>query len=237
MKLNIDWAKVESCFKYAAMDADGDVFLYEDCPLPSLRTEWACSGGGGCDAYLGEVLSTPNWKETLTERPQKEIEVSKSNKVHPHAAIIADAIKDTSRQIEGRYTKHGKWIEISLDDVVNASGAWKFRFADTEPKVTSPLTDDELRDLWTQPSTATNPAERMRDLKRVAIAVKVATIKEVANMPHEYCPDEGISEMYGTMFGQSLRPQDKQPVTEFAQYVWVCAVTRFQAQLLKLIGE
>ena len=236
MKLDIDWAKVESRFKFAAMDPNGKVYVYVHLPF-LLESIWYSSGNYkslGCHAAsVGE----PNWEETLTERPTEETEMSAQNNTHLHAAIIADAIKDTSRQIEGRYTKHGKWIEISLDDVVNASGAWKFRFADTEPKVTSPLTDDELRDLWTQPSTATNPAERMRDLKRVAIAVKVATIKEVANMPHEYCPDEGISEMYGTMFGQSLRPQDKQPVTEFAQYVWVCAVTRFQAQLLKLIGE
>ena len=82
-----------------------------------------------------------------------------------------------------------------------------------------------------------NNVEVWSKLDQVATLAKVATIKEVANMPHEYCPDEGISEMYGTMFGQSLRPQDKQPVTEFARYVWACAVTRFQAQLLNLIGE
>jgi hypothetical protein len=221
MKLDIDWAKVESRFKYAAMDSGGKVYLYVDLPSPQ-NSLWDSGGDYKSLGYHATSVSEPNWEETLTERPTEEIKMSTPNKVHLHAAIIAEAIKDTSRKIDGRYTAHGRWVEISLDTVVNASEDWEFRFANTAPTVTSPLTDDELLAVWTQNGTATNHAERMRDLKRVAIAAKVATIRKVAdisfNMP--------LPERNDGRFA----PEN---MIRFA----AATVAEFRVQMLKLIGE
>ena len=206
MKLNIDWTKVDSRFKYAVMDSSGKVYLYVHLPSP-LEAMWDSDRNYASLVDHAARVGGPNWKDILTERPQKETEMRAQNNTHPHAAIIADAIKDTSRKIECRQKAHGSWAEISLNVVVNASEDWEFRFADTAPTVISPLTDDELLAVWYQTGPATNHAERrMRDLKRVAIAVKVATIRKVADI-------------------------------SFNMPFAAATVAEFRVQMLKLIGE
>jgi len=162
MKLDIDWAKVESRFKYAAMDSGGKVYLYVDLPSPQ-NSLWDSGGDYKSLGYHATSVSEPNWEETLTERPTEEIKMSTPNNTHLHAAIIAEAIKDTSRKIDGRYTAHGRWVEISLDTVVNASEDWEFRFANTAPTVTSPLTDDELIAIWDESGDRTATCRAIAD--------------------------------------------------------------------------
>ena len=208
MKLDIDWTKIDSRFKYAAMDSNKMVYLYVDLPSPQ-NSMWDSGGNYGLLGSHAVRVGEPNWLETLTERPTEETEMSAQNNTHPHAAIIAEAI-DTSRKINGRYTAHG---------------GWEFRLADTAPTVTSPLTDDELLAVWTQTGPTTNLAElveRMRDLKRVAIAAKVATIRKVVdisfNMP--------LPERNDGRF-------DPEHMIRFA----AATVAEFRVQVLKLIGE
>lgn len=216
MKLNIDWAKVESRFKYAAMDSSGKVYLYED--LPCLQNSMWDSGGNYISlGYHAASVGEPNWEETLTERPTEKTEMSAQNNTHLHAAIIAEAIKDTSRKIQCRYKARGIWVEISLDDVVKAPENWEFRFADTASIVTSPLTDDELIAIWDESG---NPLDACRT---AAIAAKVATLKEVAVMPL----DTSLLNNY------SARGYGKSYIIRSA-----CnAVEEFKVKLLKRIGE
>ena len=217
MKLNIDWTKIDSHFKYAAMDYDGNVFLYIECPFVSHTGVWDSDGDYESLGYPKTSEGRPNWLETLTERPTEETEMSAQNNAHLHAAIIADAIKDTSRKIECRYKARGIWVEISLDDVVRAPEDWEFRFADTEPKVTSPLTDDELIAIWDESG---NPLDACRT---AAIAAKVATLKEVTVTPL----DTSILNNY------SARGYGKSYIIRSA-----CnAVEEFKVKLLKRTGE
>ena len=227
MNLDIDWTKVESSFKYAAMDSDGRVFLYGE--VPCLRhSVWApCTGCAFVEYPVGNLSASwgaLDWKETLTERPTEKIEMN-NTKAHPHADIITEAMKDTSRKIEGRHTEQGGWIELGLNAVVGSSRAWEFRFADTvKPTVivTSPLTQRELQAVWEENGIPMSNGAVWDKLEQVGIAVKVATIKEVAdisfNMP--------LPERNDGRF-------DPEHMIRFA----AATVAEFRVQMLKLIGE
>ena len=220
MKLNIDWTKVESRYKYAAMDSNEKVYLYVDLPYPQ-GSIWYSSGNYKSLGYHATRVGESNWEETLTERPTEETEMSAQNNTHPHAAIIADAIKDTSHKIEWRDIERGGWVESSLGDVVNAPGAWEFRFSDTvKPTVivTSPLTQRELQAVWEESGIPMSNGAVWDKLEQVGIAVKVATIKAVAAM---------------TFDASSLKYRGG----GYHEDIAGAAVSEFQAQLLKLIGE
>ena len=68
---------------------------------------------------------------------------------HPHADFLAEAVKNTSRKIEGKYLEHSDWEVCSLTHVVASGNTWQFRFADTvKPVLVSPLSDSELTKIW-----------------------------------------------------------------------------------------
>lgn len=71
MQLDIDWTKVESIYKFAAMGRTAKAFLHKEHLLPYLRIEWVRGGSGGYVEYLSEVWGAPNWKESLTEHLPK----------------------------------------------------------------------------------------------------------------------------------------------------------------------
>ena len=76
----------------------------------------------------------------------KEVEVTNR---HPHADFLAEAVKDTSRKIEGKYLEHRDWEVCSLKHVAASGNDWQFRFVDTVKLVrVSPLTDEELNKVW-----------------------------------------------------------------------------------------
>ena len=68
MDLGIDWSEVPAKYKYAAMDKSGEVCLYEERPSAIPEGVWIADG----DYKTIKCFDRgPNWKDTLTERPQK----------------------------------------------------------------------------------------------------------------------------------------------------------------------
>jgi len=68
---------------------------------------------------------------------------------HPHADFLAEALKDTSRKIEGKYLSPSEWEGCSLKHVITYGNAWQFRFADTVKQVrVSSMSDKQLDDIW-----------------------------------------------------------------------------------------
>lgn len=59
-----DWKSAPEWANWRAMDADGQVFWYEQKPEKSLqRSVWDPTGGKVCPAYLGS-----SWADSLEER-------------------------------------------------------------------------------------------------------------------------------------------------------------------------
>ena len=240
MKLTIDWSQVPSEFKWAAMDASGAVWVYTKKP------EKMTYGFTPQDKGLAEFLyiATSDWHDSLTERPEepkvKQPEQPTATK-HPHADFLAEALKDVLRQIQVKRAvcTDVDFRDVTLQEAIDYNENFVFRFADTvKPEVTSPLTDDELCEVWNKSNiTAKNVVGYLHQLRTIAIAAKIATLKEVAAMPSECCTDGVIAQMYASVSEQPLRPQDTRIVTEFARYVWLQSASNFQAQLLKQLGE
>lgn len=71
---------------------------------------------------------------------------------HPHAEFIAEAMQDTSREIEFRlkqYGDYGTWEDCTLVAVVMTNLDVEFRFSDTvKSSVISSLSDDAIKDIW-----------------------------------------------------------------------------------------
>ena len=213
-KLEINWSEVPSDFKWAAMDADGRVWLYKSKPI-LLSYSFAPANNEVAHIFDEAKSSKYNdWRDSLTQRPeestvkqpaqakattpatepQNDFDINVSGRTvpddesqpeqatatkHPHADFLAEALKDTSRKIEGQHRNDG-WDESNLTHVVNCGESWTFRFADTvKPEVTSPLTDHEIYAVWAK----TDRSCHVRSLAPIAIAAKIATLKEVAAMP------------------------------------------------------
>ena len=147
MKLNIDWTKVDSRYKYVAMDSNGKAYLCVDLPSPQ-KQELDSSGNYTSLGYhtpLGyhaTSVGEPNWKDTLTERPTEEAEMSAQNNTHPHAAMIVEWVKDTSRIVQ-RSLNGEDWEDCPSPLWLPSS---QFRFADSvKPTIRSSLSDWELK--------------------------------------------------------------------------------------------
>jgi len=68
--LDIPWDLIKDKWKWAAMDDDGEIFLYTKKPEP-LHCAWNCPRGDYSDYLL--KISKPDakyWRRTLTERPK-----------------------------------------------------------------------------------------------------------------------------------------------------------------------
>lgn len=60
--MTIDWTQAPPWARYAAMDEDGCWFWYAEKPIPRGCTWLAPTGGF-------EAIDSPDWTQTLTERP------------------------------------------------------------------------------------------------------------------------------------------------------------------------
>ena len=112
-----------------------------------LKDEFRKSGG-----HIGSICNSAiaHFLASLPEEPTVKQPEQVTATKHPHADFLAEAVKDTTRKIEGKYLDYGDWEECSLTHVVASGNAWQFRFADTEkpkPVLVSPLNDDELWQL------------------------------------------------------------------------------------------
>lgn len=76
--LTIPWGLIQKTYKYAAMDKDGSVYLFDDKPEVK-STYWSNDGKDSyiSDIFCKDLLSVPDnslWKGTLTERPKQKEE-------------------------------------------------------------------------------------------------------------------------------------------------------------------
>jgi len=63
------WAAVPAGYKYAATDADGEVYAYESKPtLVDGWSYWAATGGS--IYQISERSPAADWRESLEARPQ-----------------------------------------------------------------------------------------------------------------------------------------------------------------------
>ena len=112
----------------------------------------------------------------------------KTAKQHPHAAFIAEAILDISREIYMEDKEFG-WGHGTLQDAVEDSGGnLQFRFADTAEqnhKIVSSLTDDELERLYNRESSFE------KSLRGIANAAVQRAIEELKDPPLEWWSDWG----------------------------------------------
>ena len=157
-------------------------------------------------------------------------EDKESTKKHPHADFLAEALKDTSRKIEGKYLEHGDWEGCSLTYVIAAVNAWQFRFADTVKTArVSPLTDEELNKIHKgsysggEYRRAIANASNKRAIEDVIKMVKNARMLTDAEIMKVYS-NSGRSTMSTSDFCLAYAIRDK-------------AIADFQAQLLKQLGE
>jgi hypothetical protein len=223
MKLTIDWSKVPSEFKWAAMDADGGVWAFS-CKPVKMSDCFDLSPNLGIAHYVDTAPCSDDWRDLLTERPEeptvKQPAQSTATK-HPHADFIAEALKDVLRQIQVKIAActDVDFRNVTLQEAIDYNENFVFRFADTvKPEVTSPLTDDDLVKAGQMTSVGLGYIDAMR---RVAIAAKIATLKEVAAMPSETnldCSGGGFSAAMMQEFGNAC-------------------IAEFQAKLLKQLGE
>ena len=223
-KLEINWSEVPSDFKWAAINADGRVWIYTDKPEKGLRG-FVLFNLRSVALLVETGPYSPNWRDTLTERPEEptvEQPEQPTAKPHKHAALIAEAVQDMTKQIYLK-TPQG-WIESQLEYVVDDhAGEEQFSFAPlVKPEVTSPLTDDELDEIWKSRFTL-DTARRA-----IANAAHKAALKEVAAMPSKTTlPERNLIEMY---------VHNEWPRGTFVDLA-NAAIAEFQAQLLKQLGE
>lgn len=72
--LDIPWEHVKEDFKYAAMDENGDVWVYEGLPVRGSE-QWF--GDVGIELKAINILTDGiNWKNSLTKRPSKGVRPS-----------------------------------------------------------------------------------------------------------------------------------------------------------------
>jgi hypothetical protein len=238
MKLTIDWSKVSSGFKWAAMDEDGRVWLYTSKPVKETENYRFVPANNEFARMFAKAKSSKNndWQDTLTERPEEpkvEQPEQPTATKHPHADFLAEALKDTARNLEKKllWDASGKWIPVNLYDVMQHDHTWEFRFADTvKPEVTSPLTDAELCDVWNKSNiTAKNVVGYQHQLREIAIAAKIATLKEVAAMPSvTTMRDKALLDVIGMSTQISLSRLEA---------VANAAIAEFQKRILKQLGE
>ena len=224
MKLTIDWSQVPSEFKWAAMDADGKVWIYTNKPNKEQRRFMPTNGD--VPGLVAPRMYQSNWRDSLTERPTEEPKVEQleqpSAKPHKHAALIAEWIKDTNRVVEVYEPVHECWEPRS-------NPVWfpdrQYRFADTvKPEVTSPLSDDEIYAVWAK----TDRSCHVRSLAPIAITAKIATLKEVAAMPSETTLlERDLLDIY----------MDDELYDGTLVDVANAAIAEFQKSLLKQLGE
>ena len=83
---------------------------------------------------------------------------------HPNAEFIAEAIKDTSRKIEGQ-NRNGEFESSNLIYVISCTEPRIFRFADTvvKPVIISSLSDNELMQLFLKESGVLPPLRLIAD--------------------------------------------------------------------------
>ena len=150
-------------------------------------------------------------------------------KPHPHAAMITAWVQDTNRKVE--YKCGAKWYEFpdSLDDrILRFDKAYDWRFADEVPEpvnIGSPLSDEEICDVWNKSNIiAKNVVGYQHQLREIAIAAKIATLKEVAAMPSKTTLlEKDLLDIY----------MDDVTLVDVAN----ATIAEFQAQLLKQLGE
>lgn len=68
--LDIPWDLIKDKWRWAAMDGDGEIFLYTEMPSPATYG-WVCPKGYYFNCHL--KISKPDtkyWRRTLTERPK-----------------------------------------------------------------------------------------------------------------------------------------------------------------------
>lgn len=73
LKLSIDWSQVADEYRYLALDACGNCYLYERLPIIGGGRWGTERGGSVCTAFAFSSLVIPegiNWKESLVERPK-----------------------------------------------------------------------------------------------------------------------------------------------------------------------
>ena len=73
--LDIPWKHIVGIWKYAAMDENGDVFLYDDKPYLAEGTKvWQQTSGYRwfVDQHLNINTDGINWETSLTVRPEGE---------------------------------------------------------------------------------------------------------------------------------------------------------------------
>ena len=67
VKIEIDWDKLSNWVEYIAMDADGQVGLYESEPKPG-KNMWIANEAKYQDS---DVIFFDDWKDSLQKRPEK----------------------------------------------------------------------------------------------------------------------------------------------------------------------
>lgn len=90
--LVVPWDVIDERFKFAAMDQDGGIHVYESQPSPSTMTaEWFAKGNDALrlDGYInGTKQSNKPWQETLIERPKVAHPEVVDAGFNPHALVI-----------------------------------------------------------------------------------------------------------------------------------------------------
>lgn len=147
---------------------------------------------------------------------------------HPHAELIAEALKDTSRKIEGKYLDNG-WAESNLAHAVNCGESWQFRFADTvKPECISPLTNEELNKIH---KGSYSGGEYRRAIANAAHNRAIEdVIKLIAAMPN-------VTTLTDAEIGRLVTLAPYEGNVNYSRRVANAAIAEFQLQLLKQLGE
>lgn len=69
--LDIDWSGIDPVFTCAAMDADGDVYVYEEAPTPDC-VQWDFGMNTRWKKHSADNSSDVLWHRSLTTRPEGE---------------------------------------------------------------------------------------------------------------------------------------------------------------------
>ena len=222
-KLSIDWSQVPSEFKWAAMDANGRVWVFS-CKPVKMSDCFDHNPNLGTAQYIGTAPCSDDWRDSLTERPEepavKQPAQATANK-RPHT------IELSAQEIQSGLDRV-KWAESlikQLPESHDGRNSWLLNYGTKEvkPEVTSPLTDDEIADIYGMPSGTPT-----RFGRKIAIAAKIATLKEVAAMP-------SVTSMDSKALGMIVYDYASAPKCYTA--VANAAIAEFQKRLLKQLGE